>query len=225
MMTLHTQTSDIALDAAASRMPRRPNLTEPVRLIAEFDDDASGACALAVAVRTALRRWGIWWTGEGAGHLAYVQATWLLAHDHPDRTHLYLHAEYSSARRLLTVMVGDPGSMLPALAIGDQWRKSLTGARSADAFHHGGRDRRLRCAIRVHAPWRVRKTWDGARLEGTHPKYTFEDCNGKDDLRGTLAKALRQDAVSSAHWQGPEDRDDVWHEPGDITDDAEAVAA
>jgi len=211
--------------AAHVTPPCRPNGEAPLRLIAKFVDDASGACALAEAVRTAVRQWGIWWTGEGARRLAHAQATWLLAYDHPKRTHLYLHAEYSGVRRLLTIMVGDPGSMLPALVIGDRWRMSLAGALCADAFHQGGRDRRLRCVVRVRAPWRVRKTWDTDRLEGTHPELTFEDCDGQDAVRGTLAAVLRQDAVRAAHWQGPDDRDEVWHEPGEMPDGIGGVAA
>jgi hypothetical protein len=176
-------------------------------------------------VGTAVRWWGIRWTGERALRLAHTQATWLLAHDHPERTHLYLQVEYSSARRLLAIMVGDPGSMLPAFVVGDQWRASLAGAMSPDAFHQGGRDRRLRCFVRVRAPWRMRKTWDTDRLDGTHPEQTFEDCDGEDALRGTLAAALRQDAVRAAHWQGPDDRDEVWHEPGEMPDRVRRVAA
>lgn len=216
MKTLHTQPTDTALVAAVTCVPRRPDLSEPLRFVDTFIDDASGACALAEAARTAAQRWGIQWTGDGAWRLAHAQATWLLAYDHPKRTHLYLHAEYSSARRLLTIMVGDPGGMLPVLVMGDRWRMSLAGAVRADAFHQGGRDRRLRCVVRVRAPWRVRKTWDTSLLEGTHPEYTFEGCDGQDAVRGTLTAALREGAVRAAHWQGPDDCDEAWHEPGEI---------
>jgi len=211
--------------AAHATAPCSPTEEEPVRLIVKFVDDAEGACALAETVRTATRRWGIRWAGERARRLAHTQATWLLAHDHPELTHLYLHIEYASVRRLLTIMVGDPGSMLPAFAVGDQWRASLAGAVSPDAFHQGGTDRRLRCFVRVRAPWRMRRTWDTDRLDGAHPEHTFEDCDGQDVLRRTLATVLRQDAVRAAHWQGPDDRDEVWHEPGEMPDGVGGVAA
>ena len=211
--------------AAHMTAPRRPTEETPLRLVAEYVDDDAGACALADSVRGAARRWGIRWAGEEARRLAQAQAKWLLAHEHPEHTHLYLHTEYIRARRLLTVVVGDPGSILPALETGDQWRMSLTGVLSADAFHHGGTDRRLRCVLRVRAPWRVCRTWDTARLEGTHPEHTFEDCEGEGDLRKTVGTALRQDAVRTARWQGPDDPDDVWREPDEIPDGVGQIAA
>lgn len=216
---LLTQTPDTPLDAAVSRMPRRPYLAEPLRLIAEYDDDLEGASALAEAVRTATRRWGIGWIEGRAGSLAHTQAGWLLANDHPASTHLRVHAEYSSDVCTFTIMVGDPGGLLPALEAGDQWRLSLGPVLSADAFHRGGRDRRLRCVLKVRAPWRVRITWDTARLEGIHPEHSIEDCGSADDAIRAVSIALGHEAVRTAHWQGPEDRDDVWRELGKMAGD------
>jgi hypothetical protein len=55
-------------------------------------------------------------------------------------------------------------------------------------------------------------------VHGTHPEYSFEDCESEDDLRRTLVEAVRQGVVRAAVWQGPDDSDDAWHEPGEVLD-------
>ena len=194
------------------------------RLIEEFDDDARGASALAEAVGAAAERWGIRWAGSRVARLAYAQAAWLLINDHPIGTHLFLQTEYDPAHRLLTITVGDPGGVLPTHPLGEQWRRSLSGPVHADAYHHGGAGRRLRCQVRVRAPWRVRITWDTARMQGTHPRHTYEDCYSPADLRAGLAHVRELGAVLAAHVQGPADRDDVWHEPPDPHSGADVPA-
>jgi hypothetical protein len=196
---------------AARLSPRRPNAAEPLRLIAEFDDDTNGASALAESVGAATRTWGIWWIEARAARLAHAQATWLLTHDHPADTHLRVHAEYDRDGCVLMMIVGDPGRTLPESTVGDQWRLSVGEAVCVDAFLDEGGDRRMRCVMRARAAWRVRITWDLSRLDGTHPKYTFEDCSSEDDAHGTVARAVQRQAVADARWQGPHDGDDVWH--------------
>lgn len=188
---------------------RRPAPAEPLHLVAEFDDDADAAHALAASVRAAAHRWGVCWFEERAARLAREQAMWLLANEHPAGTHLCVHVEYVAARRVMTIVVGDPGGLLPALADGEEWWLS------ADAFHHSGRNRRLRRVLSVRAPWRLRITWDTSQLEGRHPEQSFEDCNSKDDMHTCVAIALRLDAVRAVHWQSPCDQDEDWHELGD----------
>ncbi len=185
----------------------------PDRLVTRFEDDARGASALAEAVGTAAGRWGIRWVASRVARLAYAQAAWLLTHEHPVGTHLYLHTEYEPVRRVLTITVGDPGGVLPTHPLGDHWRRSLSGPIHADAYHHGGEGRRLRCQLKVRAPWRVRITWDAERIQGTHPRHTFEDCHSREALRTALARVGRLEAVRAIHVQGPADRDDEWHEP------------
>jgi hypothetical protein len=189
---------------------RRPDSAAPLRLIAEYDDDTNDASALAEAVRAAARRWGIWWAADRAARLAHAQATWLLTYGHPGGTGLCLFAEYVGDRRMLTLTVGDPGSLLPGPVVGDQWRLSLSGSVFAEAFDHGGRDRRLCCAVVVRAPWRIRLTWNRAALGGIHPVHSYEDCRAEQDVAPSAVRARRQAGVVAVHWQGPDERDDVW---------------
>src|SRR6266702_6843416 len=147
--TVVDQTSDTRpVSTATRRTPRRPSTRQILEVADSYSGDIPGAAALASAVAAAVRRWGIWWTGEKAERIAYAQAAWLLT-NFPEGGFLALHAGYDPSTTWLSIVVRDAGSRLPALDGGDEWRMSLGPNVRAYARHYDGNARELEVLFKI----------------------------------------------------------------------------
>lgn len=219
-----TKTLDQTSDgdrAAPVRFPRRPSARRNPSMRESFADDITGSDALSTAVADAARAWGVGWAAERAAHVARGHATWLLNND-PKGGYLALVVEYDPRRRELAIIVGDDGSMVPALASSDEWLHSLGPVTAAEAQLDSGSHRALCCVVKVRSPWRLRLTWNTGAMLGTHPKNTYEGCETREDADRVAAAHLArigtgvtEGALRAVSWQGPEHRDDEWY-PCDV---------
>lgn len=174
-------------------------------------DDVTAPMAIGAAVAATTHDWGIARAASRARHAAVVQAAWLLVNEHP-RGDVGVYLRLEVARRGLTVLISDAGTLLPDLEPGSRWRSLLTGCGCADACLPISGGRELSCVMKVRPDWAIRLTWRAETLSHLgHPPYSYDWCDTREQalvrvrtyLHG-VGTGAEFTALLAVHIQGPE---------------------